>query len=77
MAVGVGKRVGAHVECLYPALELFERGRNILGAPDFKPIDFEAERVRNGHNLAHLFHGTGIAGAPNPHSGVQEFRSDQ
>ena len=62
MAVGVGQRVGAHVERLRPALELLERGRNILGAPDFKPVDFEAERVRHGQNLAHLLHRPGIAG---------------
>ena len=51
MAVGVSQRVGAYVKRLRAALELLERGRNILGAPDFKPVDFEAERVRHGQNL--------------------------
>ena len=62
MAVGVGQRVAAHVERLAPALELLERGHNILGAQDFEPVDFEAERVRRGLNLAHLLHRPGIAG---------------
>jgi hypothetical protein len=66
MAVGVGKRVRAHVEYLHPVLELLERGRNILAAPDFKPVDFETERVRHGQNLAHFLHRPGIAGIAEP-----------
>ncbi|MGC1745876.1 MAG: hypothetical protein WA754_25440 [Pseudolabrys sp.] len=48
-AVGVGERVGAHVQRLRPGLEPLEGRRDIVGAVDFEPVDLEPKPA--GHSL--------------------------
>ena len=57
----VHKRVGTDIKCICAALERLEGGRDVLGSPDFRCDDLEAERAGRRLNLAHLQHGVGIA----------------
>ena len=50
--VGVNKGIAHNVKCVRLCLERFERGSNILCAPDFEWRDFDAEPASHRMNLA-------------------------
>jgi hypothetical protein len=52
--VGGYKRAGHDIKCVRAALKRVERGRYILGSPDFEWRDFDAEPASRGLNLSHL-----------------------
>ena len=57
--VGVDQGVGTHIERLHAALERPERGRDVLGAPDFEHVDLEAKLAGCCLRLGDLQRGVG------------------
>jgi hypothetical protein len=55
------QRIGAHVKRLRPSREPLESRRNVLPAPNFELVNFDAERLGRGQNLAHLIRNPGSA----------------
>jgi hypothetical protein len=60
-SVSHNKCIDHNVKCVRIGLERFEGGSDILRSPDFEWRDFDAERASRGLDLAHLYHGRGIA----------------
>src|SRR6516165_1235136 len=54
------ERVVDDVKCIRTTIERFEGRRDILGSPDFKVDDIEAECARSPPNLRHLRHSKGV-----------------
>ena len=57
--VRVCECVATDIKRVRPALERVDRGRDILGSPDFRCDDIEAELAGRCRNLAHLLNGAG------------------